>query len=403
MKTENNLERTTHTSLRVIDSVRELAEFREEWSLFAGKCGSNNTLYLTYDWISIWWRHFGASYKLNIIVITKDGNTIGIFPFFKAGYKSLLFSFECLETIGAVNGNHVGLFRDENATEVIDALFEYIGSITSAKNILVKLDLVPDDSTFYKLFRQKIINDVGNIIFKEGSDTVAPYISLAPGWNDYYRGITAARRNKLRYYFRHNDTGNRVKYKQFNNDNLQTGLDMLFEIHRQRWQNQNIKSPFSNPAYCDYYRDVAETFSRNRMLHFSYLTLDGNTGALLFSIIYNDKFYAMTVARDIRYARFELGHIHYWYVIREAFQRRLKEFDFLRGDEAYKFKWTGEFRKYQHLLISGIKPFGKANIVYHYLLIKMIRFIRNRHSLKEIFSLVRLRAANKKLKTNVEK
>lgn len=400
LKTEIVLEQTPPVSYRVIDNVEELSRFGDEWHTFAEKCGRNDTVYLTHDWISIWWRHFGVRFKLNIVVISRDESIIGIFPLFRAVYKTLFGGFECLETIGAVNGNCVGLFRDEDAAEVVGLFFDYLNAELSVQNMFLKLDLVPDDSSFYKSLWQKYA-DSGRFIIKEVANTVAPYISLAQGWNEYYRSITPARRNRLHYMFRSYDTGNRIKYRQFSGENLDTGLKLLFEVHRKRWQSQNIKSPFTSPEYCEYYREIAETFLKNRKLHFSYLTLDGKPCSFLFSIIHHDNYYAMTVGRDVQYARFKVGHIHYWYVIREAFQRQLREFDFLRGDEAYKFKWANRSRKYQDILISGNKHFGEFNINYHYFLLRVIHFIRNKHSVKEIFSLTRLRMNNRKLKTSI--
>ena len=58
----------------------------------------------------------------------------------------------------------------------------------------------------------------------------------------------------------------------------------------------------------------------------------------------------MTAARDTEYSKFSIGHLHYENLIKDAISRNLREFDFQRGDEPYKFYWTKVVRVLTHVL-----------------------------------------------------
>jgi CelD/BcsL family acetyltransferase involved in cellulose biosynthesis len=71
----------------------------------------------------------------------------------------------------------------------------------------------------------------------------------------------------------------------------------------------------------------------------------------MFGVTYNGKFYAGTSARDTRYSQYSVGHLHLRFLFQYAIDQGLGEFDFLKGDEAYKLYWTKTARGYQRVMV----------------------------------------------------
>ncbi len=387
-----------HITVQVIDKISELEQIRSDWNNLIRDCGENSTIYLTPEWITARWKHFGSDSRLNVVAVRRDGNLIGLFPLKKTLYSQWWLKFEALETIGAVNCNHVGLFKNADCTEVMKVFFEYIHEEISSKNTITKFELVPEDCAFHRLLRPVLQNFSGRLDTDETRMSIAPYISLSSGWHEYFQSLTPSRRRRIRKILSRSKKGPATNYRQFNQENLDTGLSKLFEIHQKRWQAVNIKSQFSYSQFREFYRDIASAFLKNGWLHFSCITVNGEIGSAIFAFIFNGKFYAVTAGRDPEYADLNLGHLHCYYLIQDGFSRNLKEFDFLQGDEPYKFYWTRHSRKYNRLLLIKHTPFSSAYLLFLKAFFRTVQIKRNRHSRREIVALLCSKLKNHRLR-----
>ena len=145
-----------------------------------------------------------------------------------------------------------------------------------------------------------------------------------------------------------------------------------------------------------FYRDVASRFLKRGWLHFSCLTIDNKVVSAEYGFVYNRKLFAATAARDQWYSRYSVGHLHLMYLIKDAIRKGLQEFDFLKGDEPYKFYWTRSFRRYLQVVIIG-KGFSAG------LRLKLLHaFLRSREirqcTLREAYSLYQMKRKEKKEK-----
>jgi hypothetical protein len=62
-----------------VNDIEELSEYRMVWNaLFAGT--PNCTFFQTFDWLDLYWRHFGASAKLRVLIVYSAGEAVGILP-----------------------------------------------------------------------------------------------------------------------------------------------------------------------------------------------------------------------------------------------------------------------------------------------------------------------------------
>ena len=134
-------------------------------------------------------------------------------------------------------------------------------------------------------------------------------------------------------------------------------------------------------------------------LHFSTITLDGEVASAIFGFIYGGKFYGSTTARDPRWAEYSLGHLHYKFLIKEAVENGLCEFDLLQGDEIYKYYWTKSARKYIEVTAVRKGGFTRVRIwlVNKFLRLHRLKAVRE-YSLKELYYIYMWQRADKKLK-----
>ncbi|MFC1980559.1 GNAT family N-acetyltransferase, partial [Chloroflexota bacterium] len=101
-------------------------------------------------------------------------------------------------------------------------------------------------------------------------------------------------------------------------------------------------------------------------------------------------------ARDVRYSKYRVGHLCFMYAIHDAIKRRLREIDFLKGAEPYKFHWTKSAREYQQIIMVNKSSCSGLRILFVHAFIRVCEFIQHHHSLREIYSLLKMSGREKK-------
>ena len=370
--------------MRIVAELREFESLAGVWDSLLQKCRDDNAIYLTHEWLSTWWKHFGDGKKLNILLIEKERHVIGIVPLMRTEYRIGLIKLDALETIGVTNCNYVGLIPPENREEAISILLAYMEELAGNK-VILRLPMIPEDSQFLNMLRRKSGQFSKNLVFQEKVMTLAPYIVLPSTWDKYYRSLSQKRRQILRRALENLEEAHNVGFQRYTADSLEEGLSEFFDLHQRRWQAVNVRSMFSNPRVREFYRDISSQFLREKWLHFSCLTVDSEVVSAIYGCIYNKKFYALTSARDILYLEYSVGHLHYLYLIRDAIKKELQEFDFLRGLEPYKLYWAKSVRRYTRVIIikKGFWPGLRLKYLHAFLRLHEIK----QYSLREIYYL----------------
>ena len=390
--------------IRVFTESAELESLSSLWDGLLQKCGDEKSIYLTHEWVTTWWRHFGKDKRLNILLAEKDHQSVGIIPLMKTEYKIGFLSLHALETIGSVNCNLVWLVLPESRDEVMTAFLSYLEEELAKSKLVLRLTLVPDDSRFLDMLKGRVEPISKGLAVNVKFKTLAPFVSLPSTWEELYRSFSQNRRWVLRKKLRILEKEHSVEFQYYTPDDMLNRLSEFIELHQRRWQSVNVNGVFSNDGMKEFYKDIAIRFHEKNWLHFSFLNIDGAMASGEFGFIYNGKLYGGTAGRDIKYSKYSIGHLHYMFVIKDAISRGLREFDFLKGDEPYKFYWTKTARKYMSILIinkgifpglrliqlSGflrlweIKQYSPIELYFLYLVIRRDKKERKRMGLKNV-------------------
>ncbi|MFC1980241.1 GNAT family N-acetyltransferase, partial [Chloroflexota bacterium] len=106
-------------------------------------------------------------------------------------------------------------------------------------------------------------------------------------------------------------------------------------------------------------------------------------------------------ARNIQYLKYGVGNLYHMYAIREAIKRRLREVDFLKGDEPYKFHWTKSAREYQQIIMVNKSSCSGLRILFVRAFVRVCDIIQHHYSLREIYSLLKISRREKKERCSV--
>jgi CelD/BcsL family acetyltransferase involved in cellulose biosynthesis len=381
--------------IRVVTEPEEFESLTPVWDNLLEKCCDESTMYLTHEWLLTRWQHFGEGQRLNLLLVERDRRVIGIIPLVRNEYRLGPFKLDALEFIGGTSRNYVGLMSPEDRPEVISALLDYLKENLHGVSLILRLSMIPGDSQFLSALRGNMAPFSKDLVFQEKVKTLAPYIALPATWDEYLGSLRGKRRRMLGRMLRNLEKEHGVvNFQQCDADSLEAALNQLFDLHQERWQAVGISGSFADPRVKEFYREVAWKFLNRGWLYFSSMNVDGELVSALYGCLLNRKVYFIASGRDIRYSKYDVGHLHKMHVIKDAISRNLSEFDFLQGDEPYKFYWTKSARRYMRVTIikRGFLPALRLQLLRAFLRLWDVR----QYSLREIYAILLIRRRERK-------
>jgi CelD/BcsL family acetyltransferase involved in cellulose biosynthesis len=115
-------------------------------------------------------------------------------------------------------------------------------------------------------------------------------------------------------------------------------MGTFLDLHR---QSRRDKSEFMNPKMEAYFRGLGKGLSIRGWLDLSFLKFQGKEIASFFSIDFGGAKYVYNSGYDPSFSWYSPGIVLSAYCIRQAIEKGMKGFNFLRGREDYKYHLGG--------------------------------------------------------------
>jgi len=118
-------------------------------------------------------------------------------------------------------------------------------------------------------------------------------------------------------------------------------LDTFFDLLKKRYSS---KSEFNRHLFGQgqsFLREIVGT-CLSKTLNFSIIKLDGIPISMATSYVYGNTLIYSIPVFDIAFQKYNLGHVHLMCLLQWAIENGFKKFDFSKGYDIYKSKWTNE-------------------------------------------------------------
>jgi hypothetical protein len=303
------------------------------------------TIFCTWEWIYTWWEYFGNNYELIILFVYKENELKGILPL---AARSMVFHNgwllgRILSYCGSmeVYPDHLDIIASKDEAQLCVKAIHYFLTSNYKDWDVVHLSHMSEGNT---LSAWQNINK-NNIMATVQETTVAPFIRLTGSFRDYLLTFSAKQRHNIerlrnRLYVKY---GVELCYSDQSYD-IQTAFKELFELHMARKQDKKINSTFSGQQLFNFHVHLAQRFRKNGWLRLVLLKKDGKAVAAGYGFAYGGRFSYYQSGFDLTWEKQSVGSIMLLELISNSCREELNEFDFLRGDEAYKKRWTRECR-----------------------------------------------------------
>jgi len=323
--------------IEIITNPDRFQELEQEWNRLLEKSASH-VPFLRHEFLTSWWQTLGGGEweqgELFILAARDhDGQLEGIAPLF-LNDKSLMFigTHEIADYLDViVNENHLSGF----ANAIFAALEEKSGSW----EVLDLYNLVQGSPTLAHL---KELAQKRGWDYREQILQPAPCILLADSWESYLDNLESKYRHEIERKLRRAEGYFLPVEWYFVNDknHLDEEIDAFLELMAY------------HPQKAEFLTDLMETQLRKSVhsafqegwAKLAFLTVGGEKAAGYLNFDFDNRIWVYNSGINPLFENISPGWVLLSYQIQWAIQEGRDSFDFMRGDESYKYHFGGDNR-----------------------------------------------------------
>jgi CelD/BcsL family acetyltransferase involved in cellulose biosynthesis len=311
-------------------------ELKPEWNDLLRR-SSTDMLFLTWEWQSTWWNAYEAGDIWVVTCRTDDGYLVGIAPWFIQNSDGE----RVLRTIGCVDvTDYVDLIADKNCAEAVQVFLARFLAANRDQFDRINLCNIPENSPTYSQFPEKLReNDFhADTVLQE----VCPVIRLPAEWEDYLGMLDKKQRHEIRRKIRKAESESKLEW-------YLVGVQHDFEAEADRFLSLMAASQPSKAEFLRdqnnlrFFKDILAVTHEKGWLRLSFLKCNDTHVATYCDFDYNGHIlvYNSGLLPDT-HAQLSPGIVLLAYNIKHAIETGHSIYDFLRGNETYKYRMGAE-------------------------------------------------------------
>ena len=308
----------------------------QEWNLLLAQ-SAVDTPFLRYGYQRTWWQHKGGGEwpqaELRIITAREDGRLIGIASLFNGernGNKEIHF-------IGSVEiSDYLDFIVKRQSSEMfITSVFKLIKKEKALFPGKIHLTNIPDDSPNLQTIKEIGKSEDWSVEIEPAYHT--PAITLPEDWETYLAGINKKQRHEIRRKLRRaSESEDNVSWhitaeKSMLNQDIADFLQLMeLDEEKKRFLTEDMRKQMD--AIIQWAFDAG-------ILQLSFLTINDEKAAGYLCFDYGNRIWVYNSGFRPDYQYYSPGWVLLSYLIQHAIKTGKTHFDFMRGDENYKYRF----------------------------------------------------------------
>lgn len=321
-----------------IETAAQFERLGAEWRELFQRANPEN-IFLSFGWMSTWWKHFGRGQLAVIAVRDAAGRLAAVAPFYiarsSAGLGARRLGFLADERVGSdyLNVLAEGRFAAGAVEEIARMLFaqrrlwDYIELRDTA------------DSPLMATLTAELLSRGMRVV--ETSRRVCRYIALPPTFERYLAGIGTGLRANYRRRWRALQREYRAECLAVSSAaELERRFPGLIALHRMRFEQRAADSAFLAPGVPEFHAEAMRALAAQGFVRLFLLKAGGEAVAALYGFSVGRTFQFYQCGMHPGWTRYGLGQVLIGNAIEQTIAAGHATFDFLRGDESYKTQWA---------------------------------------------------------------
>ena len=330
-------------SVQRITDVVGFHALRAEWTELL-EASASDCIFLTWEWLSTWWKHLGAGRRLDLLAIRKDDELIGLLPLMVSPMRpgrSVPCRARQFLGCGSVGSDYLDVIvRAGLEPEALGALAARL----ARDGVMVDLAQLNRRSAAASSLAERLERQGWHVSDQPGD--VCPFIELAGHtWPSFLQSLGGRHRYNVKH--RLDRLVKRAMRFQLveSEDRRREALATLVRLHRKRWSERGGSTALDAANLVAFHEEFSRLALERGWLRLFVMYLEGDPVAALYGFRYRGTFYFYQTGFDPAHAREGVGQATVGLTIQHAIEEGCAEYDMLHGDEPYKFDWAGKVRE----------------------------------------------------------
>jgi len=297
-----------------------------------------DTPFLRYEYQSVWWEHRGGgewlfkNAKLVLVSAREDEKLVGIAPLFISEYDGQ----SALLLIGSIEiSDYLDLIvRMEDHAPFVTGLLDFLASTLPDSWRGLDWYNLPDSSP--TLAALKAESAQRGWTHLEEMYRPTPRIALNGDFDEYLSRVEKKQRHEIKRKMRRAEASERgVRWYISDLNDVESEIDSFLGL----MEHDEAKAGFLHDAMREQMKAIIHTAHKNGWLWLAFLEADGQRIAANLNFDYNNKLWGYNAGVNRDFMELSPGWVLLGYVLQWACENNRTEFDFMRGDEEYKYRF----------------------------------------------------------------
>lgn len=320
----------------ILSSAEALAKVAPEWEALQGRAG--RFIFTGHAWVEGWWRFIGTPSGASLLVVTgrKDGKLVAVAPL-------------AIRRRGGVR------------------LLEWAaGPVSDYSDFL--LEKPEDAQALWTFARENAPYDLAHIkeVHPE-SVCLPPLVALTkpvkeseartlrlewPSFDAWMATLPYAVRKHYRARVKQAESIGPLKYEVLRDDVPEEAIARLVAQKAALLAAQGRHGVFDAAGAKDFFYSISTAEGKNGALHFSTLRCGEHVIATHLGFVHGGAFLSYMPSYDEGYSQLSPGRLMMLRCIGWAMENGLKEFDFMRGEDTYKGRFSNDARMLKDFMFA---------------------------------------------------
>lgn len=314
--------------LEEVTEASRLEALAPEWLPLWRRC-PEATPFQSPMWLLPWWRAFGQG-ALHVLALRLAGQLVGLAPFYV--YPEPYTGVRKLLLLGSGNSDYLDVVLEPGIeARAMTMIHEHLATLHTAWDVAEFMAL-REGSPLLQSSRM----EWRELTVERG---ICPVLELRGVAGVGLPGVPSRKLKQRRYYQRRADQAGANRTELASRKNFELFFDAFIRLHGTRWRQRGEAGVLAGAEVVRFHRESAFAMLEQGVLRLYAFWLGHEIVASLYGFTAHERFCLYLGGFDPRYSALSPGTLLIGQAIRDAAQDGCQYFDFLNGEEDYKFSW----------------------------------------------------------------
>lgn len=346
--------------VETLERAEALDGLHEEWRELERSAALTHP-FLGADWCRAWWRSFGDASGLRLVVARRSGALVGLLPL-------RLDRAPLVRRLPALRGRRLAPFQNgysdrsgallrPDAPEALAAMLRHL--------LVARRDWDFMDLRYLPAVElaacERALDEVG-LAWERFASEPCFHLDLAESMKDFLAAQSGHFRKRLRENRLRLEKAGSFAVRRTGHElaDPQRALEEFLAVDARSWRRETGTTIGGDPAASAFYRRIAADFAARAAFDLRLLDLDGRPIAGILCLHHGAAAFGLKTAYDAEFQRLAPGTFLLHSLIEDCHARGLRRFDFIRGDDGLRRRWTEAHEDFGRLVVFGRTPKGRV-------------------------------------------